>query len=98
MSERLSDLYYSARELATDLADRLDAYDFDAGRTRSRSKRGWTSIYRIKQKFGMEVDELLAQRDGCRRRAGNISNRRGEKIAELKAQMQTLYAEREAGC
>ena len=31
MSERLNDLYYSARELATDLADRLDAYGFDAG-------------------------------------------------------------------
>ena len=31
LSERLSDLYYGARELATDLADRLDGYDFDPG-------------------------------------------------------------------
>ena len=31
MSERLNELYYSARDLATDLADRLDAYGFDAG-------------------------------------------------------------------
>ena len=31
LSERLNDLYYSARDLATELADRLDAYGFDPG-------------------------------------------------------------------
>ena len=39
MSERLNDLYYSARELATDLADRLDAYALTPG-SWTRSKRG----------------------------------------------------------
>lgn len=41
LSERLSDLYYGARELTTDLADRLDGYDFDPG-SWIKSKNGWT--------------------------------------------------------
>ena len=90
MSERLNDLYYSARELATDLADRLDAYGFDAGELDQIETR-LDTIYRIKQKFGMEVDELLARREAAAAELETIQSS-GQKIAELKAQMQTLYA------
>ena len=89
MSERLNDLYYSARELATDLADRLDAYGFDTGELDQIESR-LDTIYRIKQKFGMEVDELLARREAAAELETFQSS--GQKIAELKAQMQTLYA------
>ena len=90
MSERLNDLYYSARELATDLADRLDAYGFDAGELDQIETR-LDTIYRIKQKFGMEVDELLARREAATAELETFQSS-GQKIAELKAQMQTLYA------
>ena len=90
MSERLNDLYYSARELATDLADRLDAYGFDTGELDQIESR-LDTIYRIKQKFGMEVDELLARREAAAAELETIQSS-GQKIAELKAQMQTLYA------
>ena len=90
MSERLNDLYYSARELATDLADRLDAYGFDAGELDQIESR-LDTIYRIKQKFGMEVDELLARRESAAAELETFQSS-GQKIAELKAQMQTLYA------
>ncbi len=90
MSERLNDLYYSARELATDLADRLDAYGFDAGELDQIETR-LDTIYRIKQKFGMEVDELLARREAAVAELETFQSS-GQKIAELKAQMQTLYA------
>ena len=90
MSERLNDLYYSARELATDLADRLDAYGFDAGELDQIETR-LDTIYRIKQKFGMEVDELLARREAAAAELETFQSS-GQKIAELKAQMQTLYA------
>ena len=90
MSERLNDLYYSARELATDLADRLDAYGFDAGELDQIETR-LDTIYRIKQKFGMEVDELLARREAAAAELETFQSS-GRKIAELKAQMQTLYA------
>lgn len=90
MSERLNDLYYSARELATDLADRLDAYGFDAGELDQIETR-LDTIYRIKQKFGMEVDELLARREAAAAELETFQSS-GQKIAELKAQVQTLYA------
>ena len=90
MSERLNDLYYSARELATDLADRLDAYGFDAGELDQIETR-LDTIHRIKQKFGMEVDELLARRESAAAELETFQSS-GQKIAELKAQMQTLYA------
>ena len=90
MSERLNDLYYSARELATDLADRLDAYGFDAGELDQIETR-LDTIYRIKQKFGMEVDELLARREAAAAELETFQSS-GQTIAELKAQMQTLYA------
>ena len=90
LSERLNDLYYSARELATDLADRLDAYGFDAGELDQIETR-LDTIYRIKQKFGMEVDELLARREAAAAELETFQSS-GQKIAELKAQMQTLYA------
>ena len=90
MSERLNDLYYSARELATDLADRLDAYGFDTGELDQIESR-LDTIYRIKQKFGMEADELLARREAAAAELETFQSS-GQKIAELKAQMQTLYA------
>ena len=90
MSERLNDLYYSARELASDLADRLDAYGFDTGELDQIESR-LDTIYRIKQKFGMEVDELLARREAAAAELETFQSS-GQKIAELKAQMQTLYA------
>lgn len=90
MSERLNELYYSARDLATDLANRLDAYGFDAGELDQIESR-LDTIYRIKQKFGMEVEELLARRDTAAAELENFQSS-GQRIAELKARMQTLYA------
>ena len=90
MSERLNELYYSARDLATDLADRLDAYGFDA-RELDQIESRLDTIYRIKQKFGMEVEELLARRDTAAAELENFQSS-GQRIAELKARMQTLYA------
>ena len=90
LSERLNDLYYSARDLATELADRLDAYGFDPGELDAIESR-LDTIYRIKQKFGMEVEELLARRETAAAELENFHSS-GQKIAELKAQMQTLYA------
>ena len=90
MSERLNELYYSARDLATDLADRLDAYGFDAGELDQIESR-LDTIYRIKQKFGMEVEELLARRGAAAAELEGFQSS-GQRIAELKARMQTLYA------
>ena len=91
LSERLNDLYYSARDLATELADRLDAYGFDPGELDMIESR-LDTIYRIKQKFGMEVEELLARREAAAAELENFQSS-GQKIAELKTQVQALYAD-----
>lgn len=90
LAERLQELYYTARELETDLADRLDAYDFDPAELDTIESR-LDIIYRIKQKFGMEVEELLAKREQDVAELENFQTAT-EKIAELKKQMQVLYA------
>lgn len=91
LSERLNDIYYSARDLATELADRLDAYGFDPGELDMIESR-LDTIYRIKQKFGMEVEELLARREAAAVELENFQSS-GQKIAELKTRMQALYAD-----
>lgn len=91
LSERLNDLYYNARDLATELADRLDAYGFDPGELDMIESR-LDTIYRIKQKFGMEVEELLARREAAAAELENFQSS-GQKIAELKTQVQALYAD-----
>ena len=91
LSERLNDLYYSARDLATELADRLDAYGFDPGELDMIESR-LDTIYRIKQKFGMEVEELLARREAAAAELENFQSF-GQKIAELKTQVQALYGD-----
>ena len=91
LSERLNDLYYSARDLATELADRLDAYGFDPGELDMIESR-LDTIYRIKQKFGMEVEELMARREAAAAELENFQSS-GQKIAELKTQVQALYAD-----
>ena len=91
LSERLNDLYYSARDLATELADCLDAYGFDPGELDMIESR-LDTIYRIKQKFGMEVEELLARREAAAAELENFQSS-GQKIAELKTQVQALYAD-----
>ena len=89
VADRLSELYYGARELATDLADRLDAYGFDPGELDMIESR-LDTIYRIKNKFGMEVEELLARRDAAAAELETFQSS-GKRIAELKTQMQELY-------
>ena len=91
LSERLNDLYYSARDLATELADRLDAYGFDPGELDMIESR-LDTMYRIKQKLGMEVEELLARREAAAAELENFQSS-GQKIAELKTQVQALYAD-----
>ena len=91
LSERLNELYYNARDLATELADRLDAYGFDPDELDQIESR-LDVIYRVKQKFGMEVEELLERREAAARELESFQTS-GEKIAELRAKMQALYAD-----
>ena len=89
LSERLNELYYTARELTTDLADRLDGYSFDGGELNQIEER-LDLIYRLKKKYGGEVSDLLARRDAAAAELENFqsSSQRIEKLNQLK---QDLY-------
>ena len=89
LSERLSDLYYGARELATDLADRLDGYDFDPGELDQIEER-LDQIYRMKQRYGASVEELLTRRDKAAEELEGYQSS-GKRIAEL-TQLATVLA------
>lgn len=89
LSDRLNELYYGARELATELADRLDAYDFDPGELNQIEER-LDQIYRIKQRYGASVEELLARRDKDAEELEGYQSS-GKRIAELTQRKQELY-------
>ena len=89
LTERLSELYYGARELATDLADRLDGYGFDPEELDQIEGR-LDTIYRLKKRFGLDVEELLARREADAAELETIQTS-GEAIEKLRGQMQALY-------
>ena len=95
LSERLSDLYYGARELATDLVDRLDGYDFDPGELDQIEER-LDQIYRMKQRYGASVEELLTRRDKAAEELEGYQSS-GKRIAEL-TQAQTGIVPPDQGC
>lgn len=91
-AEQLNDLYYMARELATDLADRLDAYDVDPAEQEQLDAR-LDLIYRLKKKYGVaEVSDLLTLQ---KQTAEELeANRGGEQsLGDLNRRKQELYAQ-----
>lgn len=92
MQERLADLYYNARELAVDLAARLDDYGFDPAELDQLEQR-LDVIYRLKNKYGVtSVEELLHLAEKSREELEHIE-RADETLEQLNKQKQTLYKE-----
>ena len=56
-SEKLAELYYTAREMATDLADRLEGYGLDPQEL-DRVEQRLDELYRLKHKYGGSVDKV----------------------------------------
>ena len=96
LSERLDELYYSARDLTTELADRLDSYSFDGGELDQIEAR-LDLIYRLKRKYGGEVDDLLARRDAAAAELENYQSS-AQRIEELNRRKQELFRQARAGC
>ena len=57
-SKRLGDLYYEAREINTIISNELDRLDFDEGTLNAIEDR-LDLIYRLKQKYGRSIPEIL---------------------------------------
>ena len=92
LQERLADLYYNARELAVDLASRLDDYGFDPAELDQLEQR-LDIIYRLKNKYGADsVEELLQLAEKSREELEHIE-RADETLEQLNKQKQALYQE-----
>lgn len=81
LAERLQELYYSARELTTDLAEKLDAYDFDPAELDVIEGR-LDKLYRIQKKYDMSVEELLERKQKAEAELETFQSS-GQKIEEL---------------
>ncbi len=88
-SERLNDLYYTARELSTELADRLEGYDLDPGELDAIEER-LDLIYRLKRKYGTSVEEILAAGEQARQELETIEAS-DETLARLNQQKRQLF-------
>ena len=87
--ERLNDLYYTARELATDLADRLESYGMDPAEL-DRVETRLDEIYRLKQKYGGSVEKVLEHGQAAREELESIEQS-DETLAKLNSEKQALY-------
>lgn len=90
VSERLSELYYAARELASDLADQTEQYDFDPGELDAIEER-LDLIYRLKHKYGNEIADILEFAEKARQELEKMEFS-DERLEELDRQKRELFA------
>ena len=88
-SETLNELYYAARDLAADLADRLESYGMDPGELDQVESR-LDEIYRLKHKYGGSIQQILDHAQAARTELEGIE-RSDETLARLSAEKQALY-------
>ena len=88
-SERLNDLYYTARELAADLADRLEGYGIDPAEL-DRVEARLDQLYRLKQKYAPTVEQVIAYGENARKELESIETA-DETLARLSGELQALY-------
>lgn len=91
LQERANDLFYLARDLASELGGMLENYEYDP-RALDAVEERLDVIYRLKQKYGADIDTVLAYADTARTELEAIESGE-ERIEALTAQMTPLYAE-----
>ncbi len=87
--EQTNGLYYTARELASDISDALERAEFDPREQETVEER-LDLLYRLKQKYGMEIPELLAYRDKAQAELDAIETS-AERLDTLYDQQTVLY-------
>ena len=89
IGERLNEIYYSTREVAAELADRLESYGFD-GDELDQIENRLDLIYRLKQKYGQTIDEILAYGEKAARELDGIEQSE-ELLKQLNEEKLRLY-------
>ena len=87
---QLLDLYYNAKDVAADLIGRLDAYDTNDAELDEVEQR-LDLLYRLKQKYGSTVEDVIAFGQKAREELDNIQHSQ-QRYDTLQAEKLRLYA------
>lgn len=91
LAEKAGELFYAARDLESELAGRLDGFDFDEKALDEVEER-LDVLYRLRQKYGRDVPQLLEYLAAAREELEGLES--GEALAEELAQCQQELYER----
>ncbi|MEF9968927.1 MAG: DNA repair protein RecN [Ruthenibacterium sp.] len=91
LSERISDIYYTARDAASEISGMLDNYEYNPAALDALEER-LDLIYRLRQKYGNSIEEILAYCENARTERDSIASC-GERLEALYEQQAVLYAE-----
>ena len=91
LAEQLGELYYTARDLSSNIADKLDGYEFDQRELDAVEER-LDLIYKLRQKYGDDIPAMLAYLDKARAELESIQSGE-ERLSELYARQTELYTQ-----
>lgn len=89
LSEKMSEIYYSAQELSLDLNGAAQGFDFEPNRLETVEDR-LDEIYRLKQKYGATETEILEYAENAENQAKEIELN-DEQLDTLLEQRDKLY-------
>lgn len=89
-SERLAELYYSAKDIAAELADRLQDYESNDGELDEIEQR-LDLIYKLRRKYGDSIEAILAFGEKARKELHQIQFSE-QHYAHLDAEKRRLFA------
>ena len=88
---QLTDLYYTAKDVAADLVGRLDAYETNDAELDEIEQR-LDLLYKLKRKYGDTVEDVIAFGQKAREELQNIQTSQ-ERYDHLQAEKRHLYAQ-----
>ena len=88
---QLTDLYYTAKDVAADLVGRLDAYETNDAELDGIEQR-LDLLYKLKRKYGDTVEDVIAFGQKAREELQNIQTSQ-ERYDHLQAEKRRLYAQ-----
>lgn len=91
VGEKLNELYYMAKDAASDIADLLGRMDFDP-RELDEVEDRLDLIYRLKQKYGQSIEEILDYGEQARTELSSMETST-QQLDELYQQQSDLYEE-----
>lgn len=89
LAEKMNEYYYGVRDLAEELAQRLESTDAEPGEL-DRIEERLDLIYRLRQKYGTDLEGVLAFADKARAELETIQTSQ-QQLEELAVQKQRLY-------